>query len=59
VKPRTCPVCGRERVIIILQDGRKGLCYDCGSRWVETILGDRTIVSVPGRSFRGTGAPGG
>jgi hypothetical protein len=50
VKPRTCPVCGSERVIIILRDGRKGLCYDCGSQLVETILGEK-FVSVPGRSF--------
>jgi len=59
VNPRTCPVCGGERVIIILRDGRKGLCYDCGSRWVETILGETRIVAVPGHSFRGTGAPAG
>jgi hypothetical protein len=59
VKSRTCPVCGGERLIIILRDGRKGLCYDCGSQWVETIIGERTIVSVPGRSFLDTGAPAG
>jgi hypothetical protein len=47
VKPRTCPVCSSERVIVILRDGRKGLCYDCGSQWLETIIGERTIVSVP------------
>jgi hypothetical protein len=59
MKPRTCPVCGGERVIIILGDGRKGLCSECGSQWVETIAGERTIVSVPGQSLRGTGAPAG
>lgn len=56
MKPRTCPVCGNERVIILLRDGRKGLCYDCGSQWEETILGETTVVSISGGSFRGTGA---
>jgi hypothetical protein len=46
---RTCPVCSSERVIIILRDERKGLCYDCGSQWLETIIGERTIVAVPER----------
>lgn len=59
MKSRTCPVCGGERVIIILRDGRKGLCYDCGSRWEESILGETTVVSVPGNSIRDTGAPAG
>jgi rRNA maturation protein Nop10 len=47
MNPRTCPVCGSERVIVILRDERKGLCYDCGSQWLETIIGERTVVSVP------------
>lgn len=46
----TCPVCGSERIIIILREGRKGVCYDCGCQWLETILGETTIVSVPERS---------
>lgn len=54
---KPCPVCGNERVIILLRDGRKGLCYDCGSQWVETILGGTTIVSISGKSLRGTGVP--
>jgi hypothetical protein len=47
VNPRMCPVCSSERVIVILRDERKGLCYDCGSQWLETIIGERTVVSVP------------
>jgi hypothetical protein len=44
MKPRTCPVCRSERLIIILREGRKGVCYDCGSQWLETILGERAII---------------
>jgi hypothetical protein len=51
MKSRSCPVCGGERVIIILRDGRKGICYDCGSRWVETVVGETTTVFVPGVSL--------
>jgi transposase-like protein len=46
MRVRTCPVCNSERVIIILRDERRGLCYDCGSQWVESIVGEREIVSV-------------
>lgn len=55
MKFRTCPVCGGDRVIIILRDGRKGICYDCGSRWVETVVGETTTVFVPGASLRAVG----
>jgi hypothetical protein len=50
MRVRTCPVCSSERVIVILRDERKGLCYDCGSQWLESIVGEREIVSVSGRS---------
>jgi hypothetical protein len=49
MEPRTCPVCGSERLIIILREDRKGVCYDCGSQWLETISGERTIVSISKR----------
>jgi hypothetical protein len=52
MSPRTCPVCSSERLIIILREGRKGVCYDCGSQWLETIFGERAIVSVPETTTR-------
>ena len=55
VKRRVCPVCGDDRVLIILRDGRTGLCYACGSQWVETNLGEMRIVSIPGHAFGRTG----
>jgi hypothetical protein len=55
MKLRTCPVCSSERVILIIREGRKGLCYDCGSQWLETIVGERTIVAVPERASRKPG----
>lgn len=48
VKPRACPACGGQRVLIVLRDGRTGLCYECGSRWTETRRGQTTIMSIPG-----------
>jgi transposase-like protein len=50
MKPSTCPVCGSERLIIVLREDRKGVCCDCGSQWLETILGERMVVAVPKRS---------
>jgi hypothetical protein len=49
MRPRTCPICTSERIILILRDGRKGVCYDCGSQWLETILGETALVSAPQR----------
>ena len=50
MKPSTCPVCSSERLIIVLREDRKGVCCDCGSQWLETILGERMVVAVPKRS---------
>jgi hypothetical protein len=47
MRPSVCPVCSSQRIIIILREKRESLCYDCGSRWLETILGETMIVSVP------------
>jgi hypothetical protein len=47
VRPTVCPVCSSQRIIVILRDERESLCYDCGSRWLETIPGETKIVSVP------------
>jgi hypothetical protein len=46
MKPMSCPVCGGGRVILILREGRRGLCYDCGSQWQETLAGERAVLSV-------------
>jgi hypothetical protein len=56
VRPRICPICGSDRIIIIFRDERKSFCYDCGSRWLETILGETTVVSVPDAFPRGNRA---
>jgi hypothetical protein len=44
--PTTCPVCRGDRVIVILRERRLGLCYDCGSQWLETLAGERAVLSV-------------
>jgi hypothetical protein len=43
----TCPVCRGARVVVVLKDDRRGFCCDCGSRWLETLAGERMIESVP------------
>jgi transposase-like protein len=30
-----CPVCDSPRVIIVLNQARRGLCAACGARWVQ------------------------
>jgi hypothetical protein len=56
MKPTSCPVCDGDRVILILREGRRGLCYDCGSQWQETLAGERAVLSV-GKGSRRTGDP--
>lgn len=47
MRPTVCPLCSSQRIIMILRDEREILCFDCGSRWLERIMGETTILSVP------------
>jgi hypothetical protein len=39
-----CPVCESPRVIIVLNEGRHGLCAACGARWVQEGDTQRGVV---------------
>jgi hypothetical protein len=42
-----CPVCDSPRVVIVLNRTRRGLCAQCGARWIQE--GDtQRNVQVPG-----------
>jgi transposase-like protein len=30
-----CPICDSPRVIIVLNETRRGLCARCGARWTQ------------------------
>ena len=30
-----CPLCDSTRVVIILNDARRGTCTACGARWIQ------------------------
>jgi hypothetical protein len=30
-----CPVCDSPRVVIVLNENRRGLCAACGARWIQ------------------------
>lgn len=48
-----CPSCDSARVVIVLNSTRRGLCPECGARWIQDGDTQRDVV-VP--VDQGTGA---
>jgi transposase-like protein len=40
-----CPVCESPRVVIVLNEDRRGLCATCGARWVQDGEIQRQVVA--------------
>ncbi|MGH2723770.1 MAG: hypothetical protein ACRDI0_05810 [Actinomycetota bacterium] len=47
-----CPVCDAARVIIVIGETRRGLCSDCGSRWIQDGAAQRHVEAPPGTRSR-------
>jgi transposase-like protein len=30
-----CPLCDSPRIVIVLNRSRRGLCAECGARWIQ------------------------
>jgi hypothetical protein len=48
-----CPVCDSPRVVIVLNESRRGLCAACGARWIQDGDTQRHIEAPDGAQRTG------